>query len=967
MFKLSSYFKLSGLLQKKSVVGLLAFIALIVMITESRATDSDHAHIVVRDEIINPDLQSFTATVEAIGNGSQLSDNSGFEPLVFRTMMQTTEASTDRIIAPPNVISNWDTWRTGALDGADVEILRIEEGVFRSVRRDKVAENGHQANGWLRLTPRNRVVSPNVNSYQFSWENWYRPGVQYFFAVSAVDAQGRLTPPKAFAQVMAPETLPRPTARVENQLLEVQILEDDANLEAPEELIARLTEHGTVELSWSSVPEAVGYVVFRADTPPAEHLGYFIALEGPGPVIQAGDLAIIRTRFFEADRRVRLTNRAWGSHAAGRAFGLNTVRWPDQEGGRWLLHPHSSDTAVEQAGETHLRVMLDEGDTRNIGNWNHAGQEQSFYHVLQPGQPYRMDVWMRGQATQPVVFEFTGFYGRGEAQIDPVSFFISDEWQKYSVTFEVPVLHPSRQAGQMRLRLSGPGLFDIDNFRIYRADAEFLALIQEDIERLQSSRMGMLRTHSLIKTYQATYDLSELTNPAGVSNTQGGNTLPQVLEQIDRVGMSPWLQIEPHLTREEWLGFAEYLSAPFDLQEDDANALPWAAKRAAQGFDPWVVQFDRILFEIGNETWNRLFQPWTFPPMTDAVTGTSYSSGTVYGYYQEYVLSILRESPHWPLLENVLEPVIGGWSGSSGWTGFDYGFDAASVSPNSAFVAHAAYNGGWDEDSGPVQPDAEGLFTVLTHVLQTAVQRAERHQEMAERISSARGVPLLVGTYEAGPGYAMNGLNGARVTAEQVEQQELAMKSVAAGTATLDAFLMRAAHGQVLQNFFTYGSGQYWTSHAPWHRGGQTYPAWDLLALFNQEALGDMLAVDVLNGPTVDLEERNRRHAVENGSLISAYATRSGDRLSLIVISRRTPNNPTQGSGNTALTVDLPIGYAESLTVYSQTGDWQSHNVDQQGSFLVSERSIVPSTLPRIVIENLPPGEMLMYVFDGIR
>ncbi|MEM8633366.1 MAG: carbohydrate binding domain-containing protein [Pseudomonadota bacterium] len=944
-------------------------ILLLIWVTGTLQAQAEDAHFVVTNTVVNADLQPFTATIGAIGNGHRLSRDSGFEPLVFRTMMQTTAPSSNQIVASPQAISNWDSWQTGALDGAEVEILRIENGAFRSVRRDRISEGGHQASGWRRVTPRDQVIDPTVQRYDFAWKNWNRPGVPYHFTVRAVDRNGRLSPPARHVSVTAPDAFPRPRPAVENALVEIKSTEVEGRLAVPTNLTGILTDQNTARLAWNPVRGAVGYVIYRSDVPPSEHRGYSLTLEGTGPALKAGDLAIIRTRFLRAERGRRLTHRVWNANQAGRAFKNGLLGWSDEAGnGDWSLVPHDANTQVSEPGETHLRATLVQGERLTVGHWNHSGLDQTWYEVLEPGRTYRFEVWMRGQTTRPVTFALTGFYGSRNARVNPVSFTVTPDWQRYTATFQVPAVHPSRQAGRMQLRLEGPGVFDIDNFRIYRDDAPFLAFLPEDVSRLKASGMGALRTHGFIKTGQATYDLAELTNPGGAANTPGGNTLPQTLAEMANFAMDPWLQIEPHFTREEWLGLAEYLAAPFTRGIDDPNALPWAAKRAAQGQGPWADRFDQILFEIGNETWNRLFAPWTFPPMTDAATGARYSAGAVYGLYQEYVLAILRESPYWPELSRVLVPVIGGWSGSSGWAGFDYGLDATAVSPTTPFMTHAAYNGGWDENAGPATPDARGLSAVLTHVLQTSIFRAERHRSAAARIGAERGAPVFTGTYEAGPGYVMNGLNGRRVSEEEAAQQELAMKSVAAGTATLDAFLMRASYGQRLQNFFTYGSGERWTSHARWNKSGQTYPSWELLALFNTESLGDMLNVETLAAPMIDLPASGRREAVENGPLVAAYATRTEDRLTLFVLSRRIPAYPDlEHDGTTTATVDLPIVGANRLTRISQTGDWQSHNVDGPESRLFSEPIDVPETLPRLTIPALPPGETLVYIFDGIR
>lgn len=928
----------------------------------AQSDESDDAHFAVTENVLNADLQAFTATIGAVGNGHRLAADGGFEPRVIRTMLQAIAPSESRIIAPPELISQYGAWRTGALDGSEVEVLRVVDGAFRSVRIDRISAGGHQASGWQQITPPGKIVSQNTPSFHFAWDAWNRPGVPYYFTVRAVDGSGQLSPIGSSVVVHAPGALPRQRPEAENSLIDFKWSDTKGSLEAPTGLGAVLTEKQTVRLRWNPVSGAEGYVVYRSDAPPSEHRGHFLELEGSGPAIAAGDLVILRTRFLRAERGKVLSNRVWNDNASARPFRNKLLGWSDEPGnGNWTLVPHETSTVVSEPGETFLRLSLADQEKVALGSYNHSGIEQSWYEVLEPGRSYRFEVWMRGRSAKPVTFSLSGYYGSKEARVEPIRFAISSEWKKYTGTFAVPQVHPSKQAGKMQLRVEGPGIIDLDNFRIFRADADFLSFLPEDVARLKASGMGALRTHAFIKTGFGTYDLQEITNPGGVSNTAGGNTLEQTLTETSRVGMDPWLQIEPHLSRAEWLGLAEYLAASFDPEKDDTRSRPWAAKRFLQGHDPWVDRFDRILFEIGNETWNRLFAPWTFPPMTDAATGKRYSAGTVYGLYQEYVLSILRDSPHWPKLAPKLQPVIGGWSG------FEYGFDASRASPSTPFMTHAAYNGGWDENEGPVRLDDVGLSSVLTHVLQTGIIRAEQHREAAARIGRERGKHLFAGTYEAGPGYAMNGLNRAKVTPEQAAEQDAAMKSVSAGTATLDAFLMRAAQGQTLQNFFTYGSGERWTSHAHWYHGGQTYPSWDLLAFFNNEALGDMLEVKTLRVPTIDLPESRRRKAVSDGPLVAAYAMRRDRRLVLFLISRRVPGYPYMDhDGGTPVTVDLPIKSAKTVTRFTQTGDWKSSNVGSQESRLVSESIPVPQNLSRLSLPSLPPGKAIIYVFDSV-
>jgi hypothetical protein len=187
---------------------------------QSEATDD--AHFVVTDEVVNADLQPFTATIPAVGNGHRFSVDSGFEPLVFRTMMQSTASAADRVIAPPSAIFNWDSWRTGALDGAEVEVLRIVNGAFRSVRTNRIAQGGHQASGWLAVTPRDRIVAPTSPLFEFAGEPWNRPSVPYYFTVRAVDRNGQVSPTVKFVSVQAPQQLPRAKPETNNTLAELK-------------------------------------------------------------------------------------------------------------------------------------------------------------------------------------------------------------------------------------------------------------------------------------------------------------------------------------------------------------------------------------------------------------------------------------------------------------------------------------------------------------------------------------------------------------------------------------------------------------------------------------------------------------------------------------------------------------------------------------------------------------------------
>jgi hypothetical protein len=285
----------------------------------------------------------------------------------------------------------------------------------------------------------------------------------------------------------------------------------------------------------------------------------------------------------------------------------------------------------------------------------------------------------------------------------------------------------------------------------------------------------------------------------------------------------------------------------------------------------------------------------------------------------------------------------------------------------------AAYNGGWDEGEGPPKPNRPSFFNILAQVNQTALPRAKKLAEYVETYRDDHVGPFHAGTYEAGPGYALNGLNNARVTREQAHQQELAMKSLAAGTATLDSFLIRAYEGFTSQNFFTFSEGQTWSSHAEWYRGGQAYPSWMGLALFNREALGDMLKTETVSVPSIDLAGFRRRQSVEDAPLAAVYATRNGTRYSVFVISRKVDGYPVEGDdGYIPVTLNLPFDEVNSITLHKMTGDVAAQNfTDRQVEI---ETVDVPAgefarkfELKRATgadDRGLPPASTFLYVFE---
>lgn len=894
-------------------------LTLVCLLTTAQIAAADEvARFAVTDQVVAPAGDGVSATIGINGAGARLMTGGGFEPVAYRTRMTAAADAPldapDRIAIAPHEISAWDTLRDGALDGAEVSVYRITDGLMEEVRRSVVAPGGFHVSGWMLQD------GPNVDigrgRAQVRIDDWERPGVPRWYALRHVDEQGRLSGwsapqridlPQVLARHPDPSSGTRPAPFKGDPLAEP----DGTGPDRPTDVVAELTATGEVVLTWADTPDAAATLVYASHVAPEEMVGFQIDLAPDGGVpVRAGDMLILRKTFTAPRRAEVLANRIWNAGAArwiSPGFELD----PDRSDVDWRLDPHPADPARDWGGQTYLTVDLPARSRLRLGTHNHAGTAQDWYDVLDPDVTYLVQARLRGERRGRATFRLRGHY---EDSVPPVTLDYGTDWTLVTGRFRVPDLQTERDPiGRMELTLQGPGRVDLDDLRVWPEGSVWLEPSPPELAILRDAGVAALRTHDLIKTSSRTYDLAALTGSGGLMlDDRQARGLSETLRMMDKVGTAPWLQLEPHLSGDEWLGLVEYLAAPFDPARDDPAALPHAARRVAQGRTaPWTDAFDRIWLEIGNETWNGMFAPWTFPGMTDAATGEALEAATVYGLYQAMVVRTLRASPWWASagLNDKVRFVIGGWAIN------DYGGKAArAAGPDAAhLVTIAAYNGGWDEGEGPARDTPEGFRRLMAQSQQVTVPRTNT---LAERTTAA-GPHLSFGSYEAGPGFALNGLNGERVTPEQVAAQERVMRSRAAGVATLDTFLTQRLLGMTMQNYFMFQPGSYWASHAPWHRGGAPYASWRLTMLLNGAASGEMLQVTDRGGvPVADFPASDSREAVEGAPQVAVFASRRAERLTVTALSRRVPDGPDVACTpvEIALPDDLPPVTALRLT-----------------------------------------------------
>ena len=931
---------------RAAAVGLLALLG-------PASAAAQTARFVVEPLATAPAAPAVSLTTSVSWAGAAFVPGGDFEPQHYRhRITAATDAPPDRpgrIPVEGKTITAFNTLRDGALDGGEATVLRLEDGRLRVVREGSIPPGGFSATGWRSLTSGKRAVPSAARSFEVPVAAWERRGVRRWYALLAIDGMGGLSAPSEPVEVRLPETMPAS----KNRRLEVaEVAHDKAlgidgrpvpgtgTVPAPTGLAAEATGRGTVRLSWDD-PEGgtrpAGFVVLESYTPPAEMRGFFVDVDaGPGrpsEPVRKGDMVILRRTFDGViDRTGFVSDRVWD-----RSYGVRAPLvgfWPDErDDAAWRLRRHPARpgaaeeigalAAGDWRGRTYLELELRDRAEARLGRpLNHGGTGQDYFPVLRPDIRYKVSVRLRGERPGRAVFRLTGPLSEA---VRPLLLDYGTEWTLAEAEFAVPRILRDGRSGGMELVVQGPGRVDVDAFHVHPAATPYLTPEPIDRLRLEAGRPSALRTHDLIKTGNRSYDAAALLGQAGLPMNGFPRAqpagLPRELETMRSLGVAPWLQVEPHLSDAEWLAFAEWLAAPAPAPGEEGRR-PWAALRAAQGrAAPWAEAFDTIYLEIGNETWNRIFVPWTFESMHDAATGAKKSAGAVYGLFQRRVAEVLRSSPWWTAeMEEKVVWVIGGWLING------YGLQAAQAAGDAAeLVTIAAYNGGWESGEGVPTGSPESVFNLMNQVSQVSgALGAERARELA-MLARETGQTLVPGTYEAGPGYVLDGLNGREVTEAQAEAQERVMKSAAAGAATLDSFLTLHGLGYGMQNFFTFGEGRRWSSYAPWHRGGAPYPSWSWLALLNRLGWGEALAVRALAVPRADLEKFGHRQAVADAPLVGVHVLRlapdaagGGGRLVVAAISRRAAGHadgaPASDEANcTPVEIALPLGQEDAV------------------------------------------------------
>ncbi len=681
---------------------------------------------------------------------------------------------------------------------------------------------------------------------------------------------------------------------------------------------------------------------------------------------------------------------------------------PEEMSAALVPHPASLPNDFSEPGETCLQLTILSPAGGRAGQYlfhGHDEGEGQWYSQLTPGATYRAEVWLRqeGLANASVRFYAGGPY---ESLTQSAAWQVTDQWQKFTYDFVAPA-YPSAAQGHADVGIQvieGPGRLWLDNFIVYRYDAEHQFSPFTPNQTTFQSVMNALPASGIkpaLRFYTTTYvghsDMAHLlSNYANsrldfIYNIQPANgqtvTVPQALNLTLATGDNPQNRAVPYITLSEeyteieWLQLVEYLGVPYDPAVDTPQIKPWAYLRSQQrgSGTPWTDEFREIVLEFGNETWHAGVGGFGWDGF--GRPGWIHSGGREYGLFAEhYFVQNVAAQPWWSeyhLGSKIKFALNANYEASLNEWGDSYGELAAQQAPTvTAYLGHANYVGPkWETGEEPFQTfDDHGMQETLVGAYLTMFPLIEniaavRNQLAAENRANYRPI-----AYEGGPsGYYVPGQG----TDEQVAISELYGKSLGMGVSALDAWLYSSLNGYAHQGYFAMGGGDAWSSHTMPEAGSfRPHSAWLALEMRNRYAPGDVMLQTSLEGvPTYAREG-------EEIPLISAYAIQSEDTLSVFVLSRKLDGEHDGmdfGDGTTPVTLNLPFNECRALTRYALTApdgspaDPRVNNIESQ-NIVISEVALNPAEcadgiLPINestggVIGGMPPGTIYLYVFE---
>ncbi|MGA2049779.1 MAG: hypothetical protein ABSG96_18930 [Terracidiphilus sp.] len=316
--------------------------------------------------------------------------------------------------------------------------------------------------------------------------------------------------------------------------------------------------------------------------------GYGLTLDGAGSAIGAGDWLAVSKEFP-------------GDPASG--------WWPQLTGGA-RLEAERKDLSPETVGRQALRIEASlPGQSVELKSYFDTMDGFSFVRLR--GR-YRLSFKARGLAGTRTINARVRRIINGKADYLEQDFQLTPAWSDYHAEFtadEGPAPTGPVEAG---FSIAGGSLLldDVELEQISGDPSNRTAFRDEVVQTLRDLRPGVLRLMSSHSQLGSTVD--NLLSPPLARLRPGFSTwqttmedipvgIPEFLELCQEVGAEPWMVAPTAMSVDEARKLAEYLAG-------NSNTVGGAARTAAGRRDPWTRAFKTIHIELGNETWNGIFQ-----------------------------------------------------------------------------------------------------------------------------------------------------------------------------------------------------------------------------------------------------------------------------------------------------------------------------------------------------------------------
>lgn len=816
-------------------------------------------------------------TVTTTGHSNILGGTSARPPLL-RDFLRVTAIEGNRLQV--DNLSRWDSYADGYLTGAVLRVLRctvddIREIAVRKVTGCKVGvvtPLGRSAGG----VP---VLPAGRRSALWAPPGYWRPGAQVFLraaSVSDADVLGPWSDSIAYTlagkwrEVEVDGVASLPAKRLRD-------LATGADLPAPA-LRLGAGPDGAAALTWNAAPGTRTLIVvsYAPDFNEDSHISVESA-DGLRP----DDMYLVTREVAFDEGPSFISPRIYGA-AASLSYGVKGLaRFPGE------LPPGASLVFVREGMRRFARLTVPARQSVRFEYYTHGGTQTHWYPILLPQRSYTLTLTARAQRpTRPSVRIAGAGLRRGDRTL---LLQLGSDWAALQDSFS-PAEAPPEDAVPRTTSfiVDGPQVLDFDSVFLSEAGRAPGQPTERDERMLADARPLYARQHFAAKTRPfsvSALDYLSRRGSARIANHGLADELETLL-RLRRDGggrFNPWLQLPGSFSNDDIDAVAEYLCTPFDPRADRAEDRPWAALRHAQGHaEPWQDRFDLFRAEWDNENWNGLSEFYALP----SVSG--FPAGHVNGKMLDRMAERFMANPHFQ--PEKWNWYLGLWA-ASGWGRTDWNGASVTASRHADLAGYADYNGGWD--SGQNAPsradDPKAVFAMLANSSVAAPGRETRAEHTAALVtklaiaSTGRAKPIRAAHYESGPGYNLNGLNGAKVTPQDMEQQEMLMKSVGGGTATLDAYLTCAANGLVSNNFFTLGPGRGWRSRAGDAEGGAVNPPFMWFQFLNRELIGTVSAIRLSQGEPLRIPDGMDLRA-DAGTNLKGYRVLRADGTNAVVI-----------------------------------------------------------------------------------